>query len=78
MQSFFTPYRATANKLARVDPPTTGEKKKVYQFRQPCTKKFGKTGLQVPVPQQLRIIEKHMRGASIRQIAEKRTVQGKR
>jgi hypothetical protein len=50
--------------------PGAGEKKRLYQFGQPFTKKFGNTGLQVPVPQQLRIIEKYMQGMSIRQIAE--------
>lgn len=50
--------------------PGTKEKRKLYQFGQPSTKKFGRTGSQVPVPQQLRIIEKYMRGTSIRHIAE--------
>ena len=47
-----------------------GEKKRVYQVGQLFTKKFGKRGLQVPVPQQLRIIEKYMQGMSLRRIAE--------
>jgi hypothetical protein len=50
--------------------PRTVEKKRVYQFGQLFTKKFGKRGLQVPVPQQLRIIEKYMQGMSLRRIAE--------
>src|ERR1700733_10718428 len=43
---------------------------KLYQFGQPSTKKFGTKGLQVPIPQQLRIVKKYIRGTSIRQIAE--------
>lgn len=67
---------STATGRARIQPtrrrlkPVTGGKGKLYQFRQPSTKKFGNTGSQVPVPQQLRMIEKYMRGTSIRQIAE--------
>ncbi len=67
---------ASAAATVRIQPrrtrtkPGTGEKGKVYQFGQPSTKKFGSMGLQVPVPQQLRIIEKYMQGMSIRRIAE--------
>jgi hypothetical protein len=50
--------------------PRAVEEKRVYQFGQLFTKKFGKRGLQVPVPQQLRIIEKYMQGMSLRRIAE--------
>jgi hypothetical protein len=50
--------------------PGAVEKKRVYQFGQLFTKKFGTRGLQVPVPQQLRIIEKYMQGMSLRRIAE--------
>jgi hypothetical protein len=50
--------------------PRPVDKKRVYQFGQLFTKKFGKRGLQVPVPQQLRIIEKYMQGMSLRRIAE--------
>jgi hypothetical protein len=51
--------------------PGPVDKKRVYQFSQLFTKDFGKRGLQVPVPQQLRIIEKYMQGMSLRRIAEK-------
>jgi len=50
--------------------PGAVEKKRVYQFGQLFTKNFGKRGFQVPVPQQLRIIEKYMQGMSLRRIAE--------
>jgi hypothetical protein len=50
--------------------PGAVEEERVYQFGQLFTKKFGKRGLQVPVPQQLRIIEKYMQGMSLRRIAE--------
>jgi hypothetical protein len=50
--------------------PVAVEKKRVYQFGQLFTKKFGMRGLQIPVPQQLRIIEKYMQGISLRRIAE--------
>jgi hypothetical protein len=50
--------------------PGAVEEKRVYQFGQLFTKKFGKRGLQIPVPQQLRIIEKYMQGMSLRRIAE--------
>src|ERR1700732_2236626 len=67
---------AYASATAKIQPtrtrmkPRTAKKGKLYQFRPPITKKFGNTGSQVPAPQQLRIIEKYMRGTSIRQIAE--------
>lgn len=47
-----------------------GKKTQIYRSGQVFTKKFGKSGLQVPVPQQLRIVEKYMQGMSIRRIAE--------
>jgi hypothetical protein len=50
--------------------PKRKKTRKVYQSGQPFTKKYGKKGSQVPVPQQLRIMNKYIRGMSIRQIAE--------
>ena len=49
---------------------TTIRKGNPYRFGQPLTKRFGKSGSQVPPPQQFRIVEKYVRGMSIRRIAE--------
>jgi hypothetical protein len=48
----------------------TRKKQKVYQFGPPFTKRRGTPRSLVPEPQQLRIVEKYMRGLSLRRIAE--------